>query len=487
MMIRSAIVLFAVTCMSAVSAAAIGSEAEAAINSSTGNGQFIIQLANNACINDFVPKFIDHAYEISAQSANKDLVKRSNKIVRRATEEEHVHVFDAYNIGKNYKAIGVKFEDKSIVKALIEKLGKEVVSIVPDRTIQFDLPTLKTPAGKRGLSRRAQAERKGNLNVDSLGKGCANGDNDAHFAKRAENSTSPTLSVQASVSQTGAEWGLVRITQRGPVGSSTTYNYPPSAGSSAFVYIVDDGLRADHVDFGGRASLAFNAYSGNDRTGTGHGTHVAGTVGGNTYGVAKKATLIGVKVLGQDGRGEISAILSGLQFVSSNAASRKGKAIVNMSLGLDTQGQSDPSFTSLNNAVNSLVSAGIPVIAAAGNDNKLTCNFLPAGNSNVLSVGASNKADQMASFSNYGSCTKVIAPGQDIKSAFASSTTATNVLSGTSMASPHVAGVAALLVDSLGRPSPAALYSAITSAATKNAINGIKSGTPNSLLYINPN
>ncbi|KAI8370309.1 peptidase S8/S53 domain-containing protein [Blakeslea trispora] len=482
MMIRSAIVLFAVSCMSAVSAS-ISTEAEAAISSTTGNGQFIIQLANNACINDFVPKFINHAYEITAQGAGKDLVKTSNKIVRRGTEEEHVHVFDAYNIGKDYKAIGVKFEDNSIIKALLEKLGNEVVSIAADRTIQFDLPTLKTRAAKRHFSRRAQAERKGNLDVESLGKGCANGDNNASIMKRAEKTTAtqPVASIQAS--QSPAEWGLVRISQRGTFNPNSPYNYPNSAGSSAYVYVVDDGLRADHVEFEGRATFAYTAYSGSDRVGTGHGTHVAGTIGSKTYGVAKKATLIGVKVLDQNGSGQISAILSGLQWVSSNAASRKGKAIVNMSLGLDTQGQSDPSFTSLNNAVNSLVSAGIHVIAAAGNDNKNTCNFLPAGNPNVYAVGASNRNDQMASFSNYGSCTKIVAPGQDIKSTFGSSSTATSVLSGTSMASPHVAGVAALLVDSLGTPSPAALYSALSSGATKNAIKNIKTGTPNSLLY----
>ncbi|OBZ81947.1 Alkaline protease 1, partial [Choanephora cucurbitarum] len=112
-----------------------------------------------------------------------------------------------------------------------------------------------------------------------------------------------------------------------------------------------------------------------------------------------------------------------------------------------------------------------------------TCNSLPAANSNVYAVAASNKANRMASFSNYGSCTQIIAPGEDIKSTFATSSTATSVLSGTSMASPHTAGVAALLVDSLGRPSPAALYSALSSAATKNAITSVKSGTPNSLLY----
>ncbi|KAI8327083.1 peptidase S8/S53 domain-containing protein [Blakeslea trispora] len=482
MMIRSAIVLFAVSCMSAVSAS-ISTEAEAAISSTTGNGQFIIQLANNACINDFVPKFINHAYEITAQGAGKDLVKTSNKIVRRGTEEEHVHVFDAYNIGKDYKAIGVKFEDNSIIKALLEKLGNEVISIAADRDIQFDLPTLKTRAAKRHFSRLAQSERKGNLDVESLGKGCANGDNNASIMKRAENTTvtQPVVSIQAS--QSPAEWGLVRISQRTSVNYNSPYNYPNSAGSSAYVYIVDDGLRADHVDFEGRATFAYTAYSGSDRVGTGHGTHVAGTIGSKTYGVAKKATLIGVKVLDQRGSGSISAILSGLQWVSSNAASRKGKAIVNMSLGVTVNGPNDPAYSNFNSAINSLVGSGVHVIAAAGNENGPTCNSLPAANSNVYAVAASNKANQMASFSNYGSCTQIIAPGQDIKSTFSTSSTSTSVLSGTSMASPHVAGVAALLVDSLGRPSPAALYSALTSGATRNAITSVKSGTPNYLLY----
>ncbi|OBZ86274.1 Extracellular serine proteinase [Choanephora cucurbitarum] len=448
--------------MSAVSAAAIGSDIEAAINSSTGNGQFIIELNKNACINDFVPKFIDHAYEITAQTANKDLAKKSNKVVRRDTEEEHVHVFDAYNIGDDYKAIGVKFKDSSIIRDLVKKLGNEIVTIIPDQDLQFDLPTLKTPAAKEGHSRRAPSERKGNLHIESLGKGCAKGDNNVYM-KRAEIAPEPVFSAQSTISQPNADWGLVRITQRGPVGSATTYRYSTTAGSSVIAYVIDDGLRADHQEFEGRA-----------------------TFGGKTYGVAKKIKLVGVKALDSGGIGQISAILSSLQFVSTNAGSHLGKAIVNMSFGIEKTRIPSSGLASLNSAINSLVASGVPVFTAVGNANKDACNFMPAGNTRTYSVGATTKDDKMAGFSNYGRCTRILAPGENIKSAISTSTTATAVMSGTSMAAPHVAGVAALFIDLLGKPKPIAVYNTLDAAVTKNAIHNVKSGTPNAFLFINP-
>ncbi|KAI8366415.1 peptidase S8/S53 domain-containing protein, partial [Choanephora cucurbitarum] len=476
-MIRTAIVFFAISCMSATSAS-LSTEFEIAANTTNGNGNFIIQLDKNLCINNFVPEFIDHAYQVAAQATGKNLVKRANKVVLHGTEEEHVHVFDTYNIGNDYKAIGVKFKDTNVMKTLLEKLGDQVVGIAADQDIKFNLPTIKSRASKKRLARRAQAERKGNLNIESLGKGCAKVDNTISVIKGTDDSNSTAL-----ISQPGAEWNLVRISQRTPVDYNSFYVYPASGGSTAFVYIVDDGLRTDHVDFGGRASFGFNAYSDNDLFGTGHGTHVAGIVGSSTYGVAKNVTLIGVKVLDSTGSGQISGILSGLQWVSNNAANQKGKAIVNMSLGVPVENPNDPVYDSFNRAVSSLVDSGIPVIAAAGNENITTCNFLPAANPSTFAVGATTKDDEMASFSNFGNCTDINAPGQAIESTFSYNSTATEILSGTSMAAPHVAGVAALFVDILGNPTPAALYDVISNSSTKDAIKSIKIGTPNLLVY----
>ncbi|RCH90132.1 serine protease [Rhizopus stolonifer] len=485
MMIRSALVFFAVSCISAASAASINN-LDGALSATNGNGNFIIQLEKSTCINDFVPKLIDNAFELTAQASGHDLVKRGNKIVRRGTEEDHVHVFDAYDLGGSFKAIGVKFENKEIIKSLLEKFDGEILKIVPDMDIQFDLPTLKLAGNKRSrFSRRAgpKAKRKGNLDVNSLGKGCANGDNKAVAMKRAVNATEPVATTEAIVSQAGAEWNLIRVSQRNR-NYNSPYYYDSSAGSSAYVYVVDDGMNVNHNEFAGRARWGFTAYTGITRFGTGHGTHVAGTIGGTTYGVAKKANLIAVQVLDDTGSGSISSIISGLQWVTNQASGQKGKAIINMSLGVDTDGSNDPTLTTFNNAVSAVVNAGIPIFAAAGNSAKATCQFLPAGNSKVYAVAASTKTDGLASFSNYGSCTQVIAPGENIKSSYISSSSSTAVLSGTSMASPHVAGVAALLVGQLGNPSPTTLYNAITSYSTKNAISGVK-GTPNNLLFNN--
>jgi subtilisin family serine protease len=242
-------------------------------------------------------------------------------------------------------------------------------------------------------------------------------------------------------------------------------------------------MNVDHVDFEGRAKWGWTAYTDTSPLGGGHGTHVAGTIGSKTYGVAKKTNLVAVQVLDESGSGSISSILAGLQWVTEQAKSHKGKALINMSLGMRAEGDPSPAIKAFDEAINAVVKSGVPVIAAAGNWDSDACKVSPAGNQNVYAVGASDKNDAMTSFSSYGKCVQINAPGHNIKSLYIDSKTSTTTMSGTSMASPHVAGVAALVIGQLSDPSPAGLYKELTSIATKGVITNLKTGTPNLLLF----
>jgi subtilisin family serine protease len=253
--------------------------------------------------------------------------------------------------------------------------------------------------------------------------------------------------------------------------------------SDAYVYVVDDGMNVDHVDFEGRAKWGWTAYTGISPLGGGHGTHVSGTIGSKTYGIAKKTNLVAVQVLNEEGSGAISSILAGLQFVTDNAKSHKGKALINMSLGMSTAGGSSPALKAFDDAINAVVQSGIPIIAAAGNSNSDACSISPAGNKNVYAVGATDKNDAMTSFSCYGQCVQINAPGNNIKSLYIDSKTSTTTMSGTSMSSPHVAGVAALIIGGISEPTPANLYKELTNIATKGVVGSLKGSTPNLLLF----
>ncbi|KAI8346908.1 peptidase S8/S53 domain-containing protein [Choanephora cucurbitarum] len=466
MLIHKAFALVAISYISTASAYNLDS----ILHSDTGNGNFIIQLNQTACIKHFVPQFIDNAFQVFAQSVgNSHLAKRGNKIVRRDTEEEQVHVFDAYDIGDSFKGITVSFQNLDIVKSLIFSFtNNEIVQIIPDEDFTFDLPTSpKTVHQKRKLaSRGAASHRIGNFDLDNY---------------EHDKDSSNKFSSQY-VSQDNATWNLVRTSQHERK-LSDPYIYPSSAGSSAYVYIIDDGMKTDHDEFEGRASWGYSTYSGVSRLGEGHGTHVGGIIAGKTYGIAKKANLIAVQVLDESGSGSLSSLLAGIQWVSKNAAKHKGKAIINMSLGLKTNGKLDSSLKAFDKAVTAVVKSGVPVIAAAGNWGNNACDVLPAGNANVLAVGAIDNADTMGDYSSYGKCVSILAPGSKITSAFIKSDTSTTTLTGTSMAAPHAAGVAALFVDKLGKPTPTALYKAIKDAGTKNAAKSVVSNTPNLVLF----
>ncbi|RUP45617.1 peptidase S8/S53 domain-containing protein [Jimgerdemannia flammicorona] len=265
-------------------------------------------------------------------------------------------------------------------------------------------------------------------------------------------------------------WGLARISSQAR--QSTSYTYPDTAGSGITAYVIDTGVLATHTDFGGRARLAVNFVNSQNTDCNGHGTHVSGTIAGTKYGVAKKANIVGVKVLDCDGSGTTSGIISGVDWVTKNAV--KGKSVVNMSLG-------GGASSTLDAAVAAAVAAGIPFFVAAGNENQNACNVSPARTPSAFTVGATTSTDAKASYSNYGTCVDIWAPGTDIKSAWIGSNSATNIISGTSMASPHAAGVGALFLSA--GTSAFSLYSKMTSVSSKGYITGSLGGAPNNLLY----
>jgi subtilisin family serine protease len=275
-----------------------------------------------------------------------------------------------------------------------------------------------------------------------------------------------------STTQTNATWGLDRIDQRA-LPLSTTYSYTPD-GSGVTAYIIDTGMRLTHAEFTGRISSGFDAVDGGSADDChGHGTHVAGTVGGTVYGVAKQVQLVAVRVLNCQGSGTTAGVVAGIDWVTANAVL---PAVANMSLG--------GGFSSaINTAVQNSIAAGVSYAVAAGNSNANACNYSPASAANALTVGSTTISDAKSSFSNHGSCVDIHAPGSSITSAWSTTNTATNTISGTSMASPHVAGAAALYLDANPGANPAAVAAALTGNATSGVITGLPSGTVNLLLY----
>ncbi|KAL4782826.1 peptidase S8/S53 domain-containing protein [Aspergillus varians] len=280
--------------------------------------------------------------------------------------------------------------------------------------------------------------------------------------------------LDALTTQTGAPWGLGAISHQGE--SSTNYIYDTSAGSGTYAYVVDTGINVDHVEFDGRASLAYNAVGGQHVDSVGHGTHVAGTIGGTTYGVSKKANLLSVKVF-QGESSTTSIILDGFNWAANDIVSkgRTGKAAINLSLG----GSYSYAF---NNAVEDAYAEGVLSVVAAGNDNVDASNTSPASAPNALTVAASNRANARSSFSNYGSVVDIFAPGESILSAWIGSTSATNTISGTSMATPHIVGLSLYLSALEGLSTPAAVTARIKELATQGVLSGV-SGSPNLLAY----
>jgi len=279
--------------------------------------------------------------------------------------------------------------------------------------------------------------------------------------------------IHLDTTQTGATWGLDRIDQRNlPLDGSYTFNVD---GTGVNAYIIDTGIRTTHTQFGGRASGAFTAV--NDANGTndcnGHGTHVSGTVGGSTYGVAKNVRLFAVRVLDCNGSGTTSGVISGVDWVTTNHLS---PAVANMSLG-------GGASATLDQAVSNSIASGVSYSIAAGNSNVDACTQSPARVASAITVGATDINDARASFSNFGTCVDLFGPGVNITSSWATSDTATNTISGTSMATPHVAGTAALFLQANPTATPAQVASALATNATAGVVTSPGTGSPNRLLY----
>ena len=288
----------------------------------------------------------------------------------------------------------------------------------------------------------------------------------------------PDGEITAFTTQVGATWGLDRIDQRSlPLSGTYTYS---NSGAGVTAYIIDTGIRFSHSEFGGRAVSGFDAVDGGSADDcNGHGTHVAGTVGGSTYGVAKAVSLVAVRVLGCGGSGSTSGVIAGVDWVTANHAS---PAVANMSLG-------GGASTALDTAVDNSINSGVSYAIAAGNGNaggraQDACRYSPARVAAAMTVSATDKTDTKASWANYGDCVDWFAPGVGITSAWYTSATATNTISGTSMATPHTTGVAALYLQSNPTATPQQVRDALYANTTKGVVNSSKTAN-NHLLFTN--
>ncbi|GCD34015.1 serine protease [Streptomyces chrestomyceticus JCM 4735] len=270
-------------------------------------------------------------------------------------------------------------------------------------------------------------------------------------------------------------WGLDRIDQADTQGDKK-YTYPDSAGEGVTAYVIDTGVRTTHQDFEGRASSGFDAVDGdNDATdGNGHGTHVAGTIAGKAHGVAKKAKIVAVRVLDDQGSGSTEQVVAGIDWVTKN---HKGPSVANMSLG----GGADEA---LDAAVQKAVASGVTFAVAAGNESTDAGQGSPARVKEAITVASSTNTDEQSDFSNFGSAVDLYAPGSDITSAWNDSDQGTKTISGTSMATPHVAGAAAVYLSGHQDAKPDAVATALTDGATPDKIKNASEGTPNKLLKV---
>ncbi|WP_040907863.1 S8 family peptidase [Streptomyces griseoflavus] len=277
--------------------------------------------------------------------------------------------------------------------------------------------------------------------------------------------------------QSGAPWGLDRIDQTS-LPLSGTYTYPDSAGSGVTAYVIDTGVRITHQQISGRAAYGYDAVDGDTTAsdGNGHGTHVATTIAGSTYGVAKKAKIVAVRVLDNNGSGTTAGVIAGIDWVTAN---HSGPSVANLSLG-------GGASTTLDTAVRNSIASGVTYAVAAGNSSANASSYSPARVTEALTVGATTSTDARASYSNYGSVLDIFAPGSSITAGWHTSDTATSTISGTSMATPHVAGAAAVYLAGHTSATPAQVASALVNGATTGKVTGPGSGSPNRLLRLVP-
>lgn len=280
----------------------------------------------------------------------------------------------------------------------------------------------------------------------------------------------------AATTQIPATWGLDRIDQAG-LPLSTTYSYT-NTGAGVTAYVIDTGVRTGHSEFGGRAVDGLDVIDGGAADDcNGHGTHVAGTIGGNTYGVAKGVNIVAVRVLDCNGSGTYSGVIAGINWVTGNHAAGV-PAVANMSLG-------GGASTALDTAVKNSIADGVSYAVASGNSSQDACRFSPARVPDAMTVSATDATDRRPKWANYGKCVDLFAPGVSITSAWNTSDSAANTISGTSMATPHVAGVAALYLQGNPSATPADVSGALSAAATPNVVLSAGKSSPNRLLFTN--
>lgn len=270
-------------------------------------------------------------------------------------------------------------------------------------------------------------------------------------------------------------WGLDRIDQAETAGDDA-YTYPDSAGEGVTAYVIDTGVRTTHQEFEGRAGSGFDAVDNDDSAddGNGHGTHVAGTIAGATYGVAKKAKIVAVRVLDDSGSGTTEQVVAGIDWVTEN---HQGPSVANMSLG----GGADEA---LDAAVQKAIASGVTFAVAAGNESSDAGEGSPSRVPEAITVASSTVDDEQSSFSNYGPAVDIYAPGSDITSSWNDSDDASHTISGTSMATPHVVGAAAVYLAGHPDATPAEVATALTGGATPDAIGNATEGTANKLLKV---
>ncbi|MFF4273821.1 S8 family peptidase [Streptomyces sp. NPDC001536] len=283
--------------------------------------------------------------------------------------------------------------------------------------------------------------------------------------------------VHVDATQSSAPWGLDRIDQAA-LPLSGTYTYPDTAGAGVTAYVIDTGVRITHSQISGRASYGYDAVDGDTTAsdGNGHGTHVATTIAGSTYGVAKQARIVAVRVLDNAGSGTTAGVVAGIDWVTAN---HSGPSVANMSLG-------GGASTALDTAVRNSIASGVTYAVAAGNSSANASSYSPARVTQAITVGATTSTDARASYSNFGSVLDIFAPGSSITAGWYTSDTATNTISGTSMATPHVAGAAAVYLASHTSSTPAQVATALTGGATTNVVTSPGTGSPNRLLRLVP-
>ncbi|CAM5589240.1 Subtilisin family serine protease OS=Streptomyces albaduncus OX=68172 GN=FHS32_006764 PE=3 SV=1 [Streptomyces griseoloalbus] len=345
--------------------------------------------------------------------------------------------------------------------------------------------TLK-PGTKAASTKGKGVARKYGADVERTFREAVNGYTvEATEAEAAELAADPSVALveqnrafTIQATQTNPpSWGLDRIDQTA-LPLSGSYTYDDTAGQGVTAYIIDTGVRISHSDFGGRARNGYDAVDGDNvaQDGNGHGTHVAGTVAGSAYGVAKKASIVGVRVLDNNGSGTTAGVIAGVDWVAANAVL---PAVANMSLG-------GGASTTLDNAVRNAIAAGVTFAVAAGNEST-TATGSPARVAEAITVGATTSTDARASYSNYGSNLDIFAPGSSITSTWNTGDSATNTISGTSMATPHVAGAAALYLADNPSATPSQVASALIADSVPGVVTNPGTGSPNRLLHVGGN